>query len=78
MIEVLDKSHKAGDHFNREVSAAKLCAGLSGPSLFLNSVWVYCSHLIVFNIPVEHIEPMRHVSFSSLDTIFSIEETSPH
>lgn len=53
MIEVLDKSHKAGDHFNREVSAVKLCVGLSGPSLFLNSVWVYGSHLIASSIPVE-------------------------
>lgn len=53
MIEVLDKSHKAGDHFNREVSAVKRCVGLSGPSLFLNSVWVYGSHLIASSIPVE-------------------------
>lgn len=53
MIEVLDKSHKAGDHFNREVSAVRLSVGLSGPSLFLNSVWVYCSHLIASSIPVE-------------------------
>lgn len=29
-----------------EVSAVKLCVGLSGPSLFLNSEWVSCSHLI--------------------------------
>lgn len=31
----------------------KLRVGLSGPSLFLNSVWVYCSHLIASSIPVE-------------------------
>lgn len=53
MIEVLDKSHKAGDHFSREVSAVKLRVGLSGPSLFLKRVWVYCSHLIASSIPVE-------------------------
>lgn len=53
VIEVLDKSHKARDHFNREVSAVKLCVGLSVPTLFLNSVWVYRSHLIAYSIPVE-------------------------
>ena len=53
MIEVLDKSHKARDHFNREVSVVKLCVGLSAPSLFLNCVWVYCLHLIAFSVPVE-------------------------
>lgn len=51
-IEVLDKSHEAGDHFNREVSAVKLCVGLSGLSLFLKCVGVYCTHLIASSIPV--------------------------
>lgn len=53
MIEVLDKSHKARDHFNREVSTVNLRVGLSGPSLFLNGVWVYCSRLIASSIPAE-------------------------
>lgn len=56
VIEVLDKNHKAGDHFNREVSAGRVCVGLSGPALLLTSVWVSCLHLIASSIPVK----LRH------------------
>lgn len=35
-----------------EVSAAKLCVGLSGPSLFLNSEWVLLTPYSI-SIPVE-------------------------
>lgn len=35
-----------------EVSAVKLCVGLSGPSLFLNSEWVLLTPYSI-SIPVE-------------------------
>lgn len=38
-----------------ERSAVRLCIGLWGLSLFLNGVWVNCSHLIALKIPVEPI-----------------------
>lgn len=40
VIEVLDKNHKDGDHFNREVSAVKLCVGMSGPSIYKQCVGI--------------------------------------
>lgn len=49
----IDRSHEARDRLSREVSAVRLRVGLSSPSLFLTSVWVFLSHLIASTVPVE-------------------------
>lgn len=50
MIEDLDKSHRAGDHFNREVSAS--CRTVRSLSIFKQCVGI-CGHLIACSVPVE-------------------------